>query len=49
MGTKGFGYDPIFIPAGHNVTFAEDYELKRRISHRSVSMIKLIDYLKEAL
>ncbi|MDP6459992.1 MAG: RdgB/HAM1 family non-canonical purine NTP pyrophosphatase [Candidatus Hydrothermarchaeota archaeon] len=49
MGTKGFGYDPIFIPARHNVTFAEDYELKRRISHRSVSMIKLIDYLKEAL
>lgn len=47
MGTKGFGYDPIFIPAGHTVTFAEDYELKTRTSHRMKSMIKLIDYLKE--
>jgi XTP/dITP diphosphohydrolase len=47
MGAKGFGYDPIFIPAGHSVTFAEDYELKRRVSHRSISMMKLIDYLKE--
>jgi XTP/dITP diphosphohydrolase len=47
MGTKGFGYDPIFIPAGHTVTFAEDYELKTRTSHRMKSLMKLIDYLKE--
>ncbi len=46
-GSMGFGYDPIFIPMGQAVTFAEDYELKTRMSHRMKSMMKLIDYLKE--
>lgn len=48
-GSMGFGYDPIFVPEGHAVTFAEDYKLKRRISHRIISMTKLINYLKEVL
>lgn len=47
LGSKGFGYDPIFIPLGHASTFAEDYELKTRVSHRIKSLMKLIDYLKE--
>lgn len=33
-GTGGFGYDPIFIPDGHEATFAEDYALKNTLSHR---------------
>lgn len=34
-GARGFGYDPIFVPAGHALTFAEmTAEEKHRISHR---------------
>lgn len=34
-GEKGFGYDPLFIPEGHTVTFAEmDAAAKHAISHR---------------
>ncbi|WP_372886822.1 RdgB/HAM1 family non-canonical purine NTP pyrophosphatase [Shimia sp.] len=34
-GTDGFGYDPMFVPEGHDVTFAEmDRWEKNRISHR---------------
>jgi XTP/dITP diphosphohydrolase len=34
-GTDGFGFDPLFVPAGHSQTFAEiSIEEKNRISHR---------------
>ncbi|WP_197917812.1 RdgB/HAM1 family non-canonical purine NTP pyrophosphatase [Thiosulfatihalobacter marinus] len=34
-GKDGFGYDPMFVPEGHNVTFAEmDRWEKNKISHR---------------
>lgn len=34
-GTNGFGYDPIFVPSGHTITFGEmDPEAKQLISHR---------------
>ena len=35
LGKKGFGYDPIFIPNGHNKTFGEiSPKLKMTIDHR---------------
>lgn len=37
-GTKGFGYDPIFIPDGYQLTIGEmDLDLKNKISHRANS------------
>lgn len=37
-GTKGFGYDPIFIPDGFDITVGEmDLETKNKISHRAGS------------
>ena len=35
-GTKGFGYDPIFVPEGHTMTFGEmEQAAKHAISHRA--------------
>ena len=46
-GSKGFGYDPIFIPEGREVTFAEmDIFDKNSLSHRGKSLNKLMDFVK---
>lgn len=40
-GQRGFGYDPMFVPQGHAVTFGEmDPALKHAISHRAVAFAK---------
>ena len=45
-GDKGFGYDPIFVPAGHDVTFGEmDPARKHQISHRADAFRKLVSAL----
>lgn len=45
-GSKGFGYDPVFIPDGYEQTFGElDASVKNRISHRYAAIAKLADYL----
>jgi XTP/dITP diphosphohydrolase len=42
-GDKGFGYDPMFVPAGHDRTFGEmEPEEKHRISHRADAFRKLV-------
>ncbi|AZB02397.1 RdgB/HAM1 family non-canonical purine NTP pyrophosphatase [Chryseobacterium joostei] len=46
-GFKGFGYDPIFVPEGHERTFAEmDPEDKNKISHRKQALDLFMDFLK---
>jgi XTP/dITP diphosphohydrolase len=40
-GDSGFGYDPVFVPDGYCLTFAElDGETKNRISHRAVALAR---------
>jgi XTP/dITP diphosphohydrolase len=46
-GTDGFGYDPIFVPTGHDRTFAEmTLEEKGTLSHRAKAFAKLVNYLQ---
>lgn len=46
FGEDGFGYDPIFIPDDHNMTFAQMLqEEKNKISHRSEALKKFLEFL----
>lgn len=42
-GTLGFGYDPVFVPAGRTETFAElEPSVKHALSHRADAFTKLV-------
>jgi XTP/dITP diphosphohydrolase len=45
-GNGGFGYDPVFIPKGGDLTFAElKPEIKNQISHRALALAATRAYL----
>lgn len=45
-GKEGFGYDPLFVPEGHEQSFAElGSDIKHRLSHRSKAIKALIEWL----
>ena len=42
-GDRGFGYDPVFVPNGHDVTYGEmDPEAKHAMSHRADAFRQLV-------
>jgi XTP/dITP diphosphohydrolase len=48
-GAAGFGYDPVFEPAGYTKTFAEmTLDEKNKISHRAIAITKLVAFLDGA-
>lgn len=47
-GTDGFGYDPVFIPDGYDITFAQmSLKEKAAISHRKRAVDKLVGFLAD--
>ena len=47
-GTGGFGYDPLFIPDGHERTFGElPQEVKHTLSHRARALQQAVRHLRE--
>ena len=49
-GANGFGYDPVFVPAGYDKTFAElGDEIKNQISHRAKALGEARKLLSEII
>jgi XTP/dITP diphosphohydrolase len=47
-GDKGFGYDPVFVPEGSSLTFAQiSLEEKALLSHRGRAVKQLMDFLNK--
>ncbi len=49
-GTSGFGYDPIFKPKGHPLTYAQmDLNEKNQLSHRAKALQMMSEFLQRQL
>lgn len=49
IGNGGFGYDPMFIPAGQNKTFAEmELSEKQTYSHRAMAVKEFKNFVENA-
>lgn len=47
-GSSGFGYDPVFVPAGYEQTFAElGAEVKDKISHRARAFEQAVAFIQK--
>ena len=47
-GVEGFGYDPLFVPSGEIITFAQmSADQKNAISHRGRAVAELVKFLKD--
>ncbi len=50
IGEEGFGYDPVFIPAGYDKTFGElPLSIKNELSHRGKAVRQMIAFLESEL
>ncbi|MGC4015746.1 MAG: RdgB/HAM1 family non-canonical purine NTP pyrophosphatase [Luteolibacter sp.] len=46
-GAGGFGYDPLFVPAGYDQTFSQlGDEVKNQLSHRARALVKVVEWLE---
>jgi len=46
-GSGGFGYDPLFVPTGHDGTFSElGDDVKNQLSHRARALAKVVAWLE---
>lgn len=49
-GDNGFGYDPIFVPLGYELSYAEmEVDVKNTLSHRGQALRKAVDFLEKGL
>lgn len=47
-GDNGFGYDPIFVPKGYDLSYAEmEIDVKNKLSHRGQALRKAVDFLEK--
>ena len=47
-GKNGFGYDPIFVPKGYNMTFGQmEAFMKNNMSHRKFAVTKMVNFLNQ--
>jgi XTP/dITP diphosphohydrolase len=47
-GQGGFGYDPVFVPQGYHITFAEmDRSVKNTISHRGRAVQRFLAFAEQ--